>query len=50
MHFEVQADRPGRHILKIAMVDPTLVLQQIIVSSNGRSSGRPRPRERLGFC
>jgi hypothetical protein len=38
MHFEVEADRPGRHVLKVAMIDPTLVLQQIIILSEP-----PRP-------
>ncbi|WP_242138963.1 glycosyl hydrolase 115 family protein [Sphingomonas sp. TREG-RG-20F-R18-01] len=33
MHFPVNADRAGRHVLKVAMIDPTLVLQTIIVSS-----------------
>jgi len=32
MRVTVHADRPGRHVLTIAMVDPTLVLQRIIVA------------------
>ena len=35
MRFEVAPDRAGRHVLKVAMVDPTLVLQQIIISNDG---------------
>ena len=31
MRVVLHADRPGRHVLTIAMVDPTLVLQRIIV-------------------
>ena len=34
MRFSLRADRPGRHRLNIAMVDPALVLQSIIVSSD----------------
>jgi len=37
MQFTVKPDRAGRHILKIAMIDPTIVLQTIIIST-----GRPR--------
>ncbi|MDE1916734.1 MAG: glycosyl hydrolase 115 family protein [Sphingomonadales bacterium] len=32
MRCVVHANRPGRHVLTIAMIDPTLVLQTIIVS------------------
>ncbi|MDR3527797.1 MAG: glycosyl hydrolase 115 family protein [Rhizomicrobium sp.] len=31
MHFTVKADKAGRHSLKLAMIDPGLVLQKIIV-------------------
>ncbi|MEO7688501.1 MAG: glycosyl hydrolase 115 family protein [Sphingomonas sp.] len=37
MQFTVKSDRPGRHVLKIAMIDPTFVLQTIIISR-----GRPK--------
>lgn len=33
MRFTIDADRPGRHTLTIGMIDPTLVLQTIAVSS-----------------
>ncbi|WP_028965796.1 glycosyl hydrolase 115 family protein [Sphingomonas phyllosphaerae] len=32
MRFSVTTDHPGRHVLTISMVDPTLVLQSLIVS------------------
>lgn len=38
MSVRITADRPGRHVLSIAMIDPTLVLQAITVSSKRASS------------
>ncbi|MEO6217170.1 MAG: glycosyl hydrolase 115 family protein [Sphingomonas sp.] len=38
MQFRVKSDRPGRHVLAIAMIDPTLVLQAIIISRGGPKS------------
>lgn len=35
MRFTLRVDRPGRHVLKIAMIDPTIVLQTIALS-NGK--------------
>jgi len=35
MQFKVKADRAGRHVLKVAMIDPTLVLQTLIISRGG---------------
>jgi hypothetical protein len=32
MQFVVHADRPGRHVLTIAMIDPTMVVQTIAIS------------------
>ncbi|WP_442678270.1 glycosyl hydrolase 115 family protein [Sphingomonas sp. ASY06-1R] len=32
MSFTLRADQPGRHRLNVAMVDPTIVIQSIIVS------------------
>lgn len=32
MPFTIRADRAGRHVLKVAMIDPTIVLQTIIIS------------------
>ncbi|WP_010215529.1 glycosyl hydrolase 115 family protein [Sphingomonas sp. PAMC 26621] len=32
MRFAIHADRGGRHVLTVAMVDPTIVLQTIIVA------------------
>ncbi len=31
LHFTVNVAAPGRHTLKVTMVDPTVVLQKIIV-------------------
>ncbi len=31
MHFTVSADRAGRHVLKLGMIDPAIVVQKIIV-------------------
>jgi Alpha-glucuronidase len=31
MHFTVTADRAGRHVLKLGMIDPAIVVQKIIV-------------------
>jgi hypothetical protein len=31
MHVDVRIDAPGRHDLKITMVDPTIVVQKVIV-------------------
>lgn len=31
MHFTVTADRAGRHVLKLGMIDPAVVVQKIIV-------------------
>ncbi|MFK3891333.1 glycosyl hydrolase 115 family protein [Sphingomonas sp. NPDC079357] len=32
MRFSVTTDHPGRHVLAISMIDPTLVLQSLIIS------------------
>ncbi|MBB5729677.1 glycosyl hydrolase 115 family protein [Sphingomonas prati] len=32
MRFTVKADRPGRHVLTIGMIDPTMVIQTLAVS------------------
>jgi hypothetical protein len=34
MHFNLRVDTPGRHTLKIAMIDPTLVIEKIVVHSD----------------
>jgi hypothetical protein len=31
MHFTVTADKAGRHVLKLIMVDPATVVQKIII-------------------
>lgn len=38
MSVPVTVDRPGRHVLTVAMIDPTLVLQAIVVS---RDAAKP---------
>ncbi|WP_232476321.1 glycosyl hydrolase 115 family protein [Flavisphingomonas formosensis] len=34
MRFVVSSDRPGRHVLTVAMIDPTVVIQKIIISKD----------------
>lgn len=35
MRFDIPVDRPGRQVLNVMMIDPTLVLQQIMISNGG---------------
>jgi hypothetical protein len=49
MHFKLTADRAGRHVLKLSMIDPAVVVQKIIIHNEDLPASYFGPPERAAL-